>query len=340
MLRRFALIGLAAMAVSACKPAAGSKKSGPAVAKGNGFTITADDFKARLDEQSPFIRARYTTIERKKEFLDNLVRFEVLAREAEKQGLAKDPDVQMTLKKIMVQKLVQKSFQDTSGASQIPDAELQTYYDEHKADYFRPKKIRVAAVVFNAPAGTPERAKKLALAKKALAKLKLEEKKNTLAFAQVVNEFSEDQATKATSGDLNFKSQEELERAYSKELADAVFALKAGETSGVIETPQALFIAKATGQQEELNRSFEQVKTQIANKLYRERKTKEFDEWQKRLKEEAKVSIDEKALEAVEVAAGPAGAPGMPGMMPGMGNPHGAMPMNAPHAPAPAPAAK
>ena len=203
-----------------------------------GVTITADEFKARLDEQSPFIRARYSTLERKKEFLDNLIRFEVLAREAEKQGLAKDPDVQMTLKKIMVQKLVQKNFQDLEGAKDLPEAELQKYYDEHKADYFRPKRVRVAAVVWNAPAGSPERAKKLAAAKKALAKIKAEEKKNPLAFAQAVAQHSEDPASKGAAGDLQFKSHEELEQAYSKELADAAFALKPGETSGVVETPK------------------------------------------------------------------------------------------------------
>jgi peptidyl-prolyl cis-trans isomerase C len=335
MLRRLALIGLAAVAISACSN--GPKKSGTAVAKGNGFTITSDEFKARLDEQSPFIRARYSTLDRKKEFLDNLVRFEVLAREAEKQGLRKDPDVEQTVKKIMVQKLVQKNFQDTSGASQMPDAELQKYFDDHKADYYRPKKVRAAAIVVAAPAGSPDRAKKLATAKKALEKLKKEEKKNSLAFAQVVTEFSDDAATKGVAGDLNFKTQDELEKGYSKELAETVFALKPGETSGVIDTPQGFFIVKVTGQQDELNRPFEQVKSQIANKLFREKKTKEFDEWLKKLKDDAKVKVDDKALEAVEVAAAPANAPppGMGGMMGGpMGGPGaGSMPG---HPPAPA----
>jgi parvulin-like peptidyl-prolyl cis-trans isomerase-like protein/SurA-like protein len=349
-MRRIALIGLAALALAACQPEKGTpeKKSGPVVAKGNGFSITAGEFKARVDEQSPFIRARYSTLERKKEFLDNLVRFEVLAKEAEKQGFAKDPDVQLTLKKIMVQKLVQKNFQDTAGtgASEVPEAELQKYFDEHKADYYRPRKVRVAAVVWNAPSGSPDRAAKLATAKKALAKLKVEEKKNALAFSQIVTEFSEDAATKPLSGDLNFKSKEELEKGYSKELAEAAFSLQPGQVSGVIEAPTALYLAKVTGQQEEMNRTFEQVKPQIANKLYREKKTKEFDEWLKRLRADAGVTVDEKALEAVEISAAPApGGPGMPGAMGGGMGGHGAMggpgapgPMARPNPPAAAPA--
>ena len=244
-MRRIALVGLAAaLTAIACKSGSNAKSGGPVVAKGDGFTITADEFKARLDEQSPFIRQRYTTLERKKEFLDNLVRMEVLAHEAEKEKLAEDPDVQQTLRRIMVQKLVQKKFQqDAAAAAAVPDAEVQKYFDDHKADYFRPKRVRASIIAFNAAAGTPDRAKKLAAARKALATLKAEEAKNPLAFSKLVAEVSEDQATKGSAGDLGFKTHEELEKATSKELADAIFGLKQGETSGVLELPQGLTIA-------------------------------------------------------------------------------------------------
>jgi peptidyl-prolyl cis-trans isomerase C len=349
---RRSLAGLAAVAAAvtlvACQPTEKKKSGGPVVAQGKGVTITAEEFKARLDEQSPFIRARYTTLERKKEFLDNLIRFEVLAKEAERRKLHEDPEVQNTLKKIMVQKLVQKEFQAADAAGQVPDAELQAYYDSHRDEYFRPKKVRASLVVWNAPAGSPDRAKKLSAARAAAAKLKVDEKKNTLAFAQLVQGASEDATTKATAGDLNYKSMDELTTAWGKEVATAAFALKAGESSGVIEGEKGLFLVKATGVQEEMNRPFDQVKTQIANKLFREKKTKEFDEWLKKLRAEADVKIDDKELEKVEVAAGggAAGAPGMPGMGGGMMGGHGAggpqvmqaTPAAAPAAPAPAPA--
>jgi peptidyl-prolyl cis-trans isomerase C len=341
MVRRILAVGLCAAAI-ACTPQKAPKKSGPVVAKGKGISITADEFKARLDEQSPFIRARYSSLDRKKEFLDNLIRFEVLVHEAERQHLDKDPDVQNTLKKIMVQKLVQKNFQDANGTNDVPEADIQKYFDEHKDEYNRPRRVRVAAVVWNAPQGSPDHAKKLALAHKALAKLKAEEKKNTLAFAQIVSEFSEDQATKAVQGDLQFKSQDELAKIYSKELAEAAFKLKAGETSPVVQTPQGLYLLKYTGEQPELVRTFEQVKAQIANRLHREKKTKEFDEWLKGLREKAQVKTDEKALEAIEVAAAPMppGLPGAPGMPGASGHPPmgGALMRQPAAAPAPQPA--
>jgi peptidyl-prolyl cis-trans isomerase C len=341
MVRRFLVLGLcaAALACSQQKTPSQKAKSGPAVARGNGITITADEFKARLDEQSPFIRARYSTLERKKEFLDNLIRFEVLALEAERQGLGNDPDVQQTLKKIMVQKLVQKNFSEPGATADVPEADVQKYYEEHVAEYVRPRRVRASAIVLQAPQGSPERAKKLAAAQKALARLKAEDKRSPLAFTQLVSELSDDVTTKAAGGDLQFKSRDELEKAYSTELADAVFSLKPGETSGVVQSAQALYVVRFTGEQPELNRTFEQVKPQIANKLAREKKTKDFDEWLKRLREQAGITVDEAALQAIEVAATPPAQHGG-GMGAGMGGMGGAPMMPQGAQPAPAPAAK
>ena len=74
---------------AACEDVKGAKASSQkpedlaeVLAKVDDVTITVGEFQERINQQSPYVRARYTSIERKKEFLDNLVRFEVLAKEA------------------------------------------------------------------------------------------------------------------------------------------------------------------------------------------------------------------------------------------------------------------
>ncbi len=338
-MRRLVLtLSLAALS-AACSQKSGSDKKGPFVAEGNGVSVTAEEFKARLDEQSPFIRSRYTTLERKKEFLDNLVRFEILAKEAERQGLDKDPDVALTLRKVMVQKLVQKSFGDQAEAGKLPDAETKDYYDKHRDEYVKPLRLRVYQILVKAPASGPERAKKKDAASKLLAQVRAEEKKNQLAFVGIAREKSEDEATKALGGDLNFRSKDELEKLYGKAAADAAFALKDGEVSGVVESPQGFHVFKVAGRQEAIDRPFEQVKVQISQKLFREKKTKEFDEFVKKLRDTANVKFNDAELEKVAVAGAPAGAPGMPGM-PAGGPLHGGQPPAMPPPAAPAPAQK
>jgi peptidyl-prolyl cis-trans isomerase C len=306
MLRRLAIIGLVAFAAIACK------KSGPVVAEGKGFKITAEDFKARLQEQAPFLRARYNTPDHRKEFLDNMVRMEVLSREAERQGLKNDPEVQQKLKLWMIQKLVKKSYGDP-GASAVPDADVQKYYDDHAGEFHHAKRVHPSIVLFAAAADNkPERAKKQAAARKALAALQAaaKEKKELELFHKLAAEVSDDEASKKKGGDIGFLGADEIEKTYSKELADALFAMKQGEISGVIETPKGYVLARMNIVQEGFDRTLEQVKPQIVQRLSAELKAKEFDEWVKKLEASAKVKVDEKALAAIDV--GPAaGAPAM-----------------------------
>jgi len=326
MVRRVTSV-LAIAALFACSARTPGKK-GPVVAKGSGIVITADELKARLDEQSPMVRQTFQSLDRKKQFLDNLVRFELLAREAEKQGLAKDPDVQFTMKRVMVSKYYQRFFQDQDAGKKVSDAEVQQYYDEHKDEFHRPARIHAAHIFLAAEAGSPDRAKKAAEAKKLLAKVLADQAKNPGAFAAAARESTEDQATKATGGDLGFKTQEELEKAYDPAFAAAVAKLGDNETSpSVIESPKGFHLLRVYGRQPELNRTLDEAKAQIASRLASQKKTKEFDDFMKKLREDAKVTVNDAELEKVAVAAGPTPPLGQgpmahpPHPMPGMAPP-------------------
>jgi peptidyl-prolyl cis-trans isomerase C len=317
MLRKTSIVLAVAATVACGKGAPSSSKKGPVVAQGGGVVITADELKARLDEQSPMIRARFTTVERKKEFLDNMIRFELLASAAEKNGLGNDPDVQLTMKKVMVSKYYQKFFQDAEAAKSVPEADQKKYYDEHPDEFHRPLRVHAAQVFLKAEASSPERAKKAAEAKKLLAKLQADEKKNPSAFPTVAREASEDVATKATGGDLSFKSQDELEKAYGKEVAEAVLKLKDNETASVVvESPKGFHLLHVYGRQVEMNRGFDEVKGQIASRLSAQKRTKDFDDYVKKLRADANIKVDDAALEKVPVSG--AGSPSQPtvGAMP------------------------
>src|SRR4029077_17975835 len=91
------------------------------LAKIDDVVITLGEFQERINRQSPYIRARYTSLEQKKEFLDSLVRFEVLAKEAFRRGLDKDPEVVRTMKQVMIQKLMRDEFDVKITADTVTD---------------------------------------------------------------------------------------------------------------------------------------------------------------------------------------------------------------------------
>jgi peptidyl-prolyl cis-trans isomerase C len=287
----------------------GGKDAGPAVAKGDGVLVTAGEFKAKMEEQSPFVRARYNTLERKKEFLENLIRLELLAAEARRRGLDKDPEVQATLEKIMVQKLVRTAFDEKGGAEPDADA-IRKYYEEHQGEFVKPERVRVSHILLRAEKGSPQRAQKLAAARKLLASLHSD--RSPLAFSNAARDVSEDAATKAAGGDLGYRTREELAGLWSPEVAEAAFALKdAGQVSAVVEGAQGLHLLRLTARQQRVDRSLDEVKGQLAARLSRESRTKEFDEFLKKLRESAGIQIDDAALDKVEFASASPG-PGAP----------------------------
>ena len=82
--------------------------------------ITSEELQKRFAEMTPYVRARYQTLKDKQEYVDGLARFELLAAEAVRRGMANDPEVVETAKKVMVQKLLQKELEEKPTPA--PDA--------------------------------------------------------------------------------------------------------------------------------------------------------------------------------------------------------------------------
>src|SRR6188474_981978 len=128
-------------------PAQSAEELRAPLAKIDDVTITLGELQERINRQSPYIRARYTSLEQKKEFLDSLIRFEVLAKEAARRGLDKDPEVVRTMKQVMIQRLMRDEFDAKITAESISDADMRAYYDANLADYVKPEEVRASAIV-------------------------------------------------------------------------------------------------------------------------------------------------------------------------------------------------
>jgi peptidyl-prolyl cis-trans isomerase C len=313
-LSAFFLAGFALATVAGCKRDA---KHGPVVAKVGNDSITADEFKKRLDETSPFLRARYNTIERKKEFLESLIRNELLAQEAERQGLDKSPAVREQVKRAMIQELIKKQLDEKLSGSDIPDSELKGFYDSHLEDFVKPERARVYHVLLAAK----DPKDKAQAKKKADALLKdineRTKKGEVNAFQAVAMKESQDPTSAPMGGDLRFVSKDELTKAYSAELANAAFDLKnPGDVAGPIETPAGVELVKLQIKTPSVSRSFEESKDGIRGRLARERRSKDYDDFIKKLRDNGKVEIDETELAKVvpsEAAPGMSSVPhGMP----------------------------
>lgn len=311
----FALVGLAVTGCPSTKstPAA-EQKTGPVVAHVGDDVITAEEFKKRLDETSPFLRARYNTVERKKEFLENLVRNELLAQEAQRRGLDKAPAVREQVKRAMIQELLKQQLDEKLTGNDISEDELKKFYDAHLDEFVKPERARVFRILLEAADAKAKTAAK----KKAgdlLKEIDAREKKgDTNAFQAVAMKESMDKLSAPMGGDLRFNSKDELTKTYSAQLAEAAFALKnPGDKSGVIETGVGVELLKLQVKTVAVDRKLEESKDAIRGRMARERRSRDYDESVKKLHEQGNVKIDETELGKVAAAEAPAQQGGMPG---------------------------
>lgn len=292
----------------------------PVVAYIGDSYITASEVQKRLNEQSRFVRGRQQDLRSRLAFVDNLVRQELIAQEAYRRGLDKEPEVEAAIKRTLVQEMFRRGFGE--DVREYTEEELKEHYDKHIDFFVKPERIRVLHVFLQAPEqNKAARAEGRKKANQLLATIKTAEASagrggNSSAFGDIAREHSDDISSKGVGGDLIFRSFDQLENLYGTAFAKAVFAMKEqGEISGVIETPRGFHIAKLISRQAAQDRKFDDagVQKMISERITRERRTGAYDQLIKRLREESGVRIDEEVLAAIEVdASGPPAAVGAP----------------------------
>lgn len=299
--------GAAVLALSGCK---GESKGmnfrhnkdgkGTPVASFGGDSITAEELQERFAEMSPFARARFQTVEERKQYVEGLARFELLAAEAAARGLQNDPEVIETAKKVMVQKLIQKEFDEK--ATPIPDSDVASYYEKHKSDYVKPEMVRLSHIFLAAPEGSQDRAAKRQKAEALVKEARGLQPLDFNGFGKLVADASEEPRTKALRGDMRYLSLAELGEQYGAEVATAAGSLaQTGQVSEVVETPKGFHVLKLQGRQAALNLNVEQVKTQIQSRLLYERRTENFNKFLDGLKQKAGYKVHDEVLSKIEI---------------------------------------
>ena len=327
---RFSLLAMTAflaLGAPACKKTKGKAKGGggdpsQVVAKVDDAVITVGEVQDRINKQSPFVRARYTTNEKKKEFLDSLIRFEVMANEAERRGYDKDPEVLRVMKQQMISKFLQKDFESKLKVEDVPDADVEKYYKEHPAEFNQKDEVRVSEVVVKDKAKADKAYSEAKTLPKTPAVVPTQEQKQ---FKDIVNKYSDDEDAKQRGGDLGFFDKDSTR--YPKEVVEASFKLaEVGDVAQPIKTDKGWVVLRLSQKRPGFSRPLAEVKRQIQQRLFRDTRTKAMDNFVAELKKKSNIEVNEANLSKVVIdtgGGGPmSGAPGMtlpsPGMVPGM----------------------
>ena len=148
----------------------------------------------------------------------------------------------------------------------ISEQDLRTYYEQNAA---RMEERRASHILLAVPQGAPaaEKDKARARAQELLEQLR----KSPDSFAELARKHSQDPGSAARGGDLEWFTR----GAMTKPFEDAVFSLKKGETSGVVETEFGFHIIRLTDVK---GRSFEQMRSELEAELRRQQAQRKFSE--------------------------------------------------------------
>ncbi len=143
------------------------------------------------------------------------------------------------------------------AALAVSDAEVKAYFEQNASRYSTPEERRASHILINAPKDAPA-AERQAAKDKAQALLD-EVRKTPARFADVAKKSSQDTGSAASGGDLSFFSR----GAMVKPFEDAVFALKKGDISDLVESEFGFHIIQLTDIRPAAQRPLEQVKADI-----------------------------------------------------------------------------
>jgi peptidyl-prolyl cis-trans isomerase C len=252
-------------------------------------TITVGELADRLASQSPYLRARFESPERRKEFLDNLIRYELLIYEAKRRGYADKPEIARARRNAMIQQLVKKEVDEPLEGAEITDEEIKAIYDANPLEFSRPKEVRASDIFIKDRAG----------AKALLVNAK---KADRSGFRKLARERSEDEETKQSGGDLHFFDAIG-ETDPPEAIRGAAFTLsRVGDVyPELVEEGGGYHIIMLTGNRPAVTRTYEQAKRAIRHKLVREKKEAAMAALTERLRKEVDVEVDYEALKHVEV---------------------------------------
>ncbi len=153
-----------------------------------------------------------------------------------------------------------------SGTGAVPEAEARAYYEQNKARYGAEEQRRASHILI-----TPDGGDKAAAKKKA-EQLLAQVKSKPGDFEKLARENSRDPGSAAQGGDLGFFAKGMMVKPFE----EAVFRMKPGEISDVVESDFGFHIIKVTEVKAAQVKPFEQVKGDIERDLRTQQAQKEF----------------------------------------------------------------
>jgi len=173
--------------------------------------------------------------------------------------------------------------QEVKSKIQVGDQEMRDYYEANKSLYTEDESFRARHIFIKIPKNaTDEQLDALTVRVEAIWK----ETQGPADFAALAGKYTED-ATAKDGGSLGVFKKGDMQGEFEQLLE----RLKPGDVSGIIKTPSGFHIVKLEERIPGRVKSFEEVKPDIEERLYKKKSDERFNQWLVEMKKEATIEI-------------------------------------------------
>ncbi|MFH1239336.1 MAG: peptidylprolyl isomerase [bacterium] len=233
--------------------------------------ITMDDFQRRIDKIPPYLLAYFQDKEGTKTLVDGLLKEQLLIREARRQKLDKNKELEAKVREIEDQLLVEEMVKELKNKEiAVTEQEAEAYFRKNKESFATADKIKVKHILLK----TDKEAKAI------MGKLKKGED-----FDKLAGEYSIDKTSAAKGGDLGYFSRGDLVPEFEK----AAFALEnPGQISNIVKTPFGYHIIQLVDKKQKDQIALADVSEEVKKRVEKEK----FDKWMENMKTKFKVKVN------------------------------------------------
>ncbi len=297
-----ALGGLGGFLTAGGRLGGAGSDDGPVVARIGERKLLASEVKARIAEYGPLASARLSTVEGKRELVDELVRTELWAQAGRAKGYDADPQFRRRVSEALAEAFLQRELEPKKSAIEVTEAELRARFEATRGQLSSPERVRIADVFLSAPeepaarreARRAEAEKLLAEAKKALAK-------DFHAFAPLARQRSEDPESRPNGGELPALTEQELSIRAGPEVAHAAFAMARPSElhDGVIATAAGFHVFRLLEREPAKAPTFEAMREVLRSKLRAEKEQALYETLLAQVRGEIPVEVDTAVLQSL-----------------------------------------
>lgn len=238
----------------------------------------------------------------RRQFADNVVRIFVLAQEGRRRKLDETAAFKMQTLFQQSNMLAGLTYEALGKESAVDAAEVQKYYDAHKAEFERVKASHILIRAQGSPLpvrpGQKDLSEADALAKAQEIRKKIEGGAN---FAELARAESDDTTSGPLGGDLGSFGRNQMVPPFE----EAAFAMKAGELSQPVKTPFGYHVIKVEAKE---NKTLDEMKPEIEKRVQPEMAKKTMEDLQKK----TAVQFDDEFFGAAAPVPAPAPLPPAP----------------------------